>query len=192
MTREKLIHGDIRLENIWLKDEVWKIADLGFGKKMAAVDPVKSTFLKSMRYCYSTSPEVFFKNVYNDRSDIWSLGILLYLLVYKRYPWGGNDVFQYFQNIQQFAAYIPHTPKISVFTKDLLQVLLKRDPSQRLPIHKVIAHPIFKFMRDEEQRKKDAVLKEQQGSKDWALATEILFGNTTKKTKDIYMSQLRS
>lgn len=49
-----------------------------------------------MKYHYSTAPGLFYKNQLNERSDVWSFGVILYLLLYKKYPWAGNNIAEYF------------------------------------------------------------------------------------------------
>jgi len=44
---------------------------------------------------------------YTVKSDIWSLGIILYILLFKRYPWAGTNSDEYFNNISKFDAFIP-------------------------------------------------------------------------------------
>ena len=60
-----------------------------------------------MKYQYATAPELFFKNHMNEKSDLWSLGIILYILLFKRYPWAGKNSDEYFNNISKFDAFIP-------------------------------------------------------------------------------------
>ena len=54
-----------------------------------------------MGYAYITAPELFYQNKFNQKYDIWSLGVILYILLYKRYPWPGVNVFEYFAYVTE-------------------------------------------------------------------------------------------
>jgi len=62
MIDKKLFHGDFRLENILLKNNTWVIGDIGLGKKISYYDKTPLPVLKTMRYLYATSPELFYYN----------------------------------------------------------------------------------------------------------------------------------
>lgn len=48
------------------------------------------------------SPEILQKQAYNPKAaDIWSLGIVLYKLLYNKYPFYGRDEFSLLQKIKK-------------------------------------------------------------------------------------------
>jgi len=53
-----------------------------------------------MRYLYATAPELFYNNIFTVKADIWSLGVILYVMLFKTYPFKfrGENIFEYFQN----------------------------------------------------------------------------------------------
>ena len=77
------------------------INDLGFAKKISYFDKHPPPILKSMGYAYITAPELFYQHNFNQQSDIWSLGVILYILLYQRYPWPGQNVFEYFAYVTE-------------------------------------------------------------------------------------------
>ncbi len=73
-----LIHLDIKLENILIiktKPIRIKIIDLAFCKKINLLDNKLNTCLGTVGYC---SPEIMLHRRYSYKSDIWSLGVVLY------------------------------------------------------------------------------------------------------------------
>lgn len=51
---------------------------------------------------YYMSPEILQKQAYNPKAaDIWSLGIVLYKLLYNKYPFYGRDEFSLLQKIKK-------------------------------------------------------------------------------------------
>ena len=79
-----ILHRDIKEENIFLsKEKVYKLGDFGISK-----DFLNSTMLTSSKGTpYYMAPEAFKNNSYDERVDIYSLGIVLYkLLNHGRMP----------------------------------------------------------------------------------------------------------
>ena len=79
------IHRDIKPRNILLTNnkKILKIADLGFAKI------VKGHLLKE-KMCGSPlymAPEIMNNDVYNDQSDLWSVGMILYEMLYGIHPY---------------------------------------------------------------------------------------------------------
>ena len=88
LSRNCVLHRDIKLRNILIKDDIVKLSDFGFAKYLGSKLAVES------RQCgtpATMAPEVLFasrkrKIVYNRKSDIWSLGVILHELVYDCHP----------------------------------------------------------------------------------------------------------
>ena len=83
-----IAHRDIKLANILLKkDYKIKLADFGFAKTY-------SDNLLMETYCgtpITMAPEILQKRPYDKKCDIWSLGIILFQLVYGRLPFSIRD-----------------------------------------------------------------------------------------------------
>jgi len=71
----RIMHRDLKPQNILLQKETIKICDFGFAKKMSA----STQFLKSIKGTpLYLAPEIFDEKPYTDKVDVWSLGVILF------------------------------------------------------------------------------------------------------------------
>lgn len=87
----KIVHRDLKPENLLLDkntpDAVIKIIDFGTSK---IFNPDKK-LRKALGTPYYIAPEVI-KGSYNEKCDIWSCGVILYILITGKPPFNGfND-----------------------------------------------------------------------------------------------------
>nr|AML77182.1 putative LOV domain-containing protein [Pseudoneochloris marina] len=78
------------------------------------------------------SPEVIMGTTHGPAVDWWSLGILIYELVYGTTPFKGQRRGDTFENIMKKAVSFPADPPVSAACQDLVTKLLVRDEKQRL------------------------------------------------------------
>jgi serine/threonine protein kinase len=71
---KNLIHRDLKPGNILLAKGKYKIADFGLSKKLDLQSKTKSI----VGSIYYMSPELYKGKLYNELSDIWSLGCILF------------------------------------------------------------------------------------------------------------------
>tara|TARA_Y100000389_G_scaffold108468_1_gene105617 strand:+ start:894 stop:2054 length:1161 start_codon:yes stop_codon:yes gene_type:complete len=81
--KNKILHRDIKPHNILVKDGVIKISDFGFAKAFEKNELI-TTFCGSPLYM---APEIIKNKEYNLKSDIWSLGVIIYELFTKKHPY---------------------------------------------------------------------------------------------------------
>ena len=100
MRRHKLIHRDLKPANILIKRisqasfEV-KLSDYGFMRKL-------NSFSNPTSYPgtpITQAPEVLFKKDYDEKADLWSIGVIIYFLYFNEYPFNENNFVLFIQNI---------------------------------------------------------------------------------------------
>lgn len=137
-----IIHRDIKPDNLLLnttgEDAIVKIADFGFAKRIG--DGVLHTPCGSPVY---TAPEIVREEAYNKSADMWSAGVLLYILLCGFPPFYHRDPNKLFDEIEKgvFDFPDPHWTNISASAKELVSMLLTLDPSARLTAQQALVHP---------------------------------------------------
>lgn len=128
------IYYDLKPDNILVKktegEPLVKLIDLGFAEK----NSLEQDKLNSTEYVRGTAeyiaPELLKKEKYDNRVDLYSLGIILYRIVYKKFPFDTNN---------ELKIYKAHLEKDFVFKKsgyskeliDVIKKLLEKEPGKR-------------------------------------------------------------
>jgi len=85
----KILHRDIKTINMFLgRGNQIKIGDLGVAKLLSQTNNMAHTIVGTPYYL---SPELCEEKPYNHKSDIWSLGCVLYELCSFRHPFEANN-----------------------------------------------------------------------------------------------------
>jgi len=153
-----IIHKDIKLENIVFQEanpfSTLKLIDFGYSER------------KDRSYSKSSSGTIMymasevFTMQYNEKVDIWAIGVVLYLLLFKELPFSGqtsDDVVEAIFNkdlntlFKKQQKLVPN-PLVIPF----LQRLLERDPSRRYSAYEALNDPfIRKFSKRPQIRRAD-------------------------------------
>ena len=91
---------------------------------------------------YYISPEMI-KEEYDQRTDIWSLGVLLFILLKGFPPFNGENSNKIFYKIKKFKIDFSIYTDLSNEAKDLLSKILRKSKSRRLTLLQIEHHPFF-------------------------------------------------
>ena len=135
---------DLKPENILLdtkKNNIIKIIDWGtarFFEKTKKMNKVSGT-------PYYIAPEVLFEK-YDEKCDIWSCGVILYILLCGYPPFNGDSDTDIMKAVKVGTYEFPKQEwsVISKEAKDLVTNMLKYDPKNRYSALDCLGHPWFK------------------------------------------------
>ena len=146
-----ITHRDLKPENLlYLKegseeDNPLKIADFGLSQSFN----LKKMLTSKVGTSYYVPPEILAGN-YTEKCDIWSAGIILYILLSGEPPFNGPNDETIFARIKTYKYEFPEQKwsKISVEAKDLLSKMLIQE-DKRLSASQVLQHPWFDIIKNE-------------------------------------------
>ena len=122
----KIIHRDLKSANLFLmKDGTLKIGDLNVSKiaKMGIAFTQAGT-------PYYASPEVWLDKSYDNKSDIWSIGCIIYELCMLKPPFRGTSIKNLAKNIQK-GVYEQISNFYSDDLKKIISMMLVLKPENR-------------------------------------------------------------
>ena len=151
-----ILHGDLKPENILIstieknleinEEYAWiKIIDFGTAKIFHKTINKKDDIVGTL---YFISPEVFSFNYdkYDEKSDIWSIGVILYKAITKKYPFIGKDENEtiYYIIEKDYDDKNKMLLNYSEELQDLVKNLLMKDPNKRPSAKEALNHKWFK------------------------------------------------
>ena len=138
----KICHRDIKLENILvLKDNTIKVIDFGFAIKCEK-NEYQNIFCGTTNYM---APEIVNKENYIPYfSDIWSLGVLLYTMLFGVFPFQGKTDEELFNAINNIEFKFPSDDYVSNEVKLLLQKMFIFEPRKRISLLDILLNKWFK------------------------------------------------
>ncbi|XLR50370.1 hypothetical protein S83_001042 [Arachis hypogaea] len=141
--KANIVHRDLKPENCLFldkrKDSPLKIMDFGLSSVEEFTDPVVGLF-GSIDY---VSPEALSQGKITAKSDMWSLGVILYILLSGYPPFIAQSNRQKQQMIMNgnFSFYEKTWKGISQSAKQLISSLLTVDPIRRPSAQELLSHP---------------------------------------------------
>ena len=140
-----LVHCDLKPENILLassdpNETLMKIIDFGNSSFCESGQRLKSKFGS----VYYVAPEVL-QASYNEKCDVWSLGVILFLMLSGKPPFNGNNDQAILTAVYkgEFSMNTPEWENISEEAKDLISKMLIKDFELRISAKDALNHSWF-------------------------------------------------
>ena len=141
MHEHKVVHRNIHLGNIFLNDKMQtKIGNLSFAAKLE-FDSERKRIVCGTPNCIA--PEMLEGTGHSYEVDIWSLGVLLYTLLFGTQPFGTDSAQETYRRIKANAYSFPHQITVSADARDLISMILVSDPYERPSIGDMLGHPFL-------------------------------------------------
>eukprot|EP01062_Namystynia_karyoxenos_P062394 TRINITY_DN5528_c0_g1_i1.p1 TRINITY_DN5528_c0_g1~~TRINITY_DN5528_c0_g1_i1.p1 ORF type:complete len:803 (+),score=175.72 TRINITY_DN5528_c0_g1_i1:88-2409(+) len=135
---QNMLHRDLKAANVFITSGgTIKLGDFGIAKSL------QHTGQHAMTLCgtpFYFSPELCNGDPYNQKSDIWALGVLLYQLLSGRKPYEAPNILALVNNILSDPPQ-PLPNHCSGAARDLVGRLLARDAAQRPAVGAILMHP---------------------------------------------------
>jgi polo-like kinase 1 len=133
MHEQNVIHRDLKLGNLFLdKDMQIKVGDLGLATRVEDKDEKRKTICGTPNYI---APEIIqgdkAKRGHSFEVDVWSMGVILYTILFGKPPYEAKDVKATYQRILNNEYSFPRHIDASEDAKTLIQSMLQSKPADR-------------------------------------------------------------
>lgn len=137
----KILHRDLKSQNIFLtKRNMIKLGDFGIAKVLSNTKSKAQTIVGTPYYL---SPEIIENTPYSFKSDIWSLGVLLYEMCALQPPFNATSLHQLASRI--IAGQYEKVPShFSPNLNTLLRTLLVKNPVSRPSVNQILKMPLIR------------------------------------------------
>lgn len=135
----QIIHRDLKLSNLFLTNKMEiKVGDFGLATKINFISEKKRTVCGTPNYI---APEILESKLgHSYEADIWSLGVVLYILLIGKPPFETSDVKRTYKKIRMNCYKFPENILISREARDLIEKILVTEPIKRLTLQEICLH----------------------------------------------------
>lgn len=136
----KILHRDIKSQNIFLtKDGTVQLGDFGIARVLNSTVELARTCIGTPYYL---SPEICENKPYNNKSDIWALGCVLYEMCTLKHAFEAGNMKNLVLKIIR-GSYPPVSVHYSQDLRSLLAQLFKRNPRERPSVSIILDKPFL-------------------------------------------------
>lgn len=144
LNAKDIIHRDLKPANILIHNHTAKVADFGLAR-MVKEDDSKIYLTEGIGTPLYMAPEVY-EGTYLEnkfKCDVWSLGMILYEMIFGRLPWRGKSEYMHFVEIRTKPLEFPNGHNVHKFVLDLIGKMLEKDPKERIDFKQILGHKAF-------------------------------------------------
>jgi len=152
-----VVHRDLKPENVLMtstdEDSDIRILDFGLSKILGPYEKCDEPY-GTLTYC---APEIIVDEPYSKPVDLWSLGVMTYLMVSGKLPFNSEDENEIARQVVYDEPNYTRNPiwkTISPECLDFIKRLLEKDQNKRMTIKEVLEHKWIKMYDDNKQSEK--------------------------------------
>lgn len=138
----RMLHRDIKAANVLLTSRgIVKLSDFGFSRQFDGTvsQAVADTFLGTPYYL---APELWKRQKYGKKADVWSLGIILYEMLMLKRPFYASNMRGLMSSVLQCQYEEPPATTKPEFL-ELLRMMLRVDPRERPSTADILKTPVM-------------------------------------------------
>ena len=146
MKEKNIAHRDLKLQNILVNyknkektEYIYKITDYGISKELLSLSKRFTSKVGTVNFM---APEVLNGEKYDIECDLWSLGVIIYILYFKNYPYPAMNEMALIKQINSLGQKTFKTSENKDFD-NLIKGLLTSNPKERLTWAQYFNHPFF-------------------------------------------------
>ncbi|KAM8902493.1 serine/threonine-protein kinase Nek3 isoform 3-T3 [Spinachia spinachia] len=142
---KRVLHRDLKSKNIFLTDNgTIKVGDFGSACILNSSKAYAHTYVGTPYY---VAPEIWDNKPYNNKSDVWSLGCVLYELCTLRHPFQASSWRSLILKVCR-GAYPPLPDRLPYELHYLLKQMFKTNPKDRPSLHSILtSHRVSRLLR---------------------------------------------
>lgn len=133
--KAKIMHRDLKCANIFVKDGILKLGDLNVSKLIKGGMHHTQTGTP-----YYASPEVWSNKPYDYKSDIWSVGCIIYELCALKPPFRAQGLEELFKVVTR-GKFDPIPRTYSADLQQIIAIMLQVNPSLRPDVDRLLKNP---------------------------------------------------
>ena len=142
--KNKIMHRDVKLANMFLNDDRVVVGDFGFAKQGVDVTRTKLGTPITM------APELLSSNgnSYTSKADLWSIGVCFYQMLFGNTPFDAKSYDDLKEKVRTQSGSKLRFPKdvpISEECRNLLVQLMQYSPTERIEWKDFFNHPLFEL-----------------------------------------------
>ncbi|CAD8047842.1 unnamed protein product [Paramecium primaurelia] len=183
--QNSIIHRDLKPANILLHQGIPKIADFGFAKKIDFENDLMTSIAGTPLYM---APQVILRQPYTSKCDIWSLGMILYELLFQKPPIIADNIIQMQERICR-PIIVPQLDNSQL--QQLIQGCLQINEENRINWDEIYQNPLIQEQQNSKRQSTRILVEVEPEQTDYRKLLIINYLQIEFKTNQrIYLNQL--
>ncbi|KAF4657929.1 hypothetical protein FOL47_008233, partial [Perkinsus chesapeaki] len=141
--KQRVIHRDLKSQNVFLHgpSRTVKLGDFGISRVLEQTRDLARTMVGTPYYL---SPEIIMEQPYGFKSDVWSMGIILYEMLTLKHPFDARNIQHLAVRILNLKFEDPDKTRYTKDVRDTVRVMLTRESEKRPSVEDLLNFPLLR------------------------------------------------